>query len=51
MKKHMLRNLGVLLLIIVLSSCELFWEAPPPPQLHVLIVALDYSKTTDYLNE
>jgi hypothetical protein len=45
MRKALLRNLGILLLILVLPSCELFWDAPETPALHVLIVALDYSKT------
>src|SRR5690554_7690960 len=37
--------LAILLLIVALSSCELFLEKPPRPTIHALFIGLDYSTT------
>jgi len=43
--KKLLLALAILLLIVALSSCELFLEKPPRPTIHALFIGLDYSTT------
>ncbi len=38
-------------LLLLCTSCELFWEKPPSPTVYIVSIALDYSNTTQNLRE
>ena len=46
--KHLMLLCCILMIILLVSACELFWDEPAPPTLRVLIVALDYHHTSQF---